>query len=246
MSATRDHSDVLIVLPAYNEQDSLSLVVAEVRDAMPGVSIVVVDDGSVDDTAAIARGAGARVVELPFNVGVGGALRAGLLIGQREHMRAVVQCDADGQHPARSIPDLVAGLEDADIVIGARFAGEGDYRVKGARSWAMLLLAWVMSHLHHATLTDVTSGFRAFSPRAVEVLGRELPREYLGDTVEALVIAKEFGLRVAQVPVAMRPRQGGVPSQRAFRSTLYLLRVVLILGLALLRFAGARMRQRES
>lgn len=237
--------DVLLVLPAYNEQDALGAVVARAQAALPETSILVVDDGSSDGTAAVALRAGTRLIQMPFNVGVGGALRAGLLVGRREQVGAVVQCDSDGQHPVESIPRLLAGLDDADIVIGARFAGEGEYRVRGARYWAMWLLAWVMSHMHHTKLSDVTSGFRAFGPRAIEVLSRELPREYLGDTVEALVIAREYRLRVTQVPVAMRLRQGGVPSQRPFRATLYLLRVMLILVLALLRLVGSRVRWRS-
>jgi glycosyltransferase involved in cell wall biosynthesis len=232
--------DVLVVLPAFNEREALPGVVAELRTSLPDAELLVVDDGSSDDTAEIAAAAGCRVVRLPFNVGVGGALRAGLLAAQRDGIPAAVQCDADGQHPPDRIPDLVAGLATADIVIGARFAGTGDYAVRGPRSWAMRLLARVMSRLHHTALTDVTSGFRAFGPRAIAVLSRELPPDYLGDTVEALVIAKEYGLVVTQVPVAMRPRQGGVASHPPFRAMLYLGRVALILGLSLLRLLRAR------
>ena len=236
---------MLVVLPAFNEQEALPGVITRLQAVLPGAGVLVIDDGSADATAHAAREAGARLVQLPFNVGVGGALRAGLLVGEREGWRAVVQCDADGQHPPDAIPELLAALDGADIVIGARFAGTGDYRVRGARSWAMALLAWVMSRVHGTRLTDVTSGFRAFGPRAIEVLSRELPPDYLGDTVEALVIAKEYRLRVTQVPVAMLPRQGGVASHRSFRAMLYLFRVMLILGLALPRLFGARMRQRR-
>ena len=236
-------ADVLLVLPAYNEQEALPGVVQRIRDVLPDVQVLVVDDGSTDDTAAVARNAGVRLVSLPFNVGVGGALRAGLLVAQREDVKAVVQCDADGQHPPAAIPELLAALDRADLVIGARFAGVGDYRVRGARSWAMILLARVMTRVHRTELTDVTSGFRAFGPRAIEVLGRELPPDYLGDTVEALVIAKEYRLRVTQVPVAMLPRQGGVASHHPLRAMLYLGRVMLILFLSLLRLVGARFRR---
>lgn len=237
-------SDLLLVLPAYNEQEALPGVIASVRAVVPGAEILVVDDGSKDATAQVALDAGVRLVRLPFNVGVGGALRAGLLVGHRQNVKAVVQCDADGQHPSSSIPDLVAALDRADIVIGARFAGAGEYRVRGARHWAMVMLGRVMSAVHGTPLTDVTSGFRAFGPRAIEVLSRELPPDYLGDTVEALVIAKEQGLQVTQIPVAMLPRQGGTASHRPLRATLYLMRALLILVLSLLRLFSNRLRRR--
>ncbi len=228
----------LIVLPAYNEQEALGGVIAEIRRDAPGLEILVVDDGSTDGTSRRAIGAGVRVAKMPFNVGVGGALRTGLVIGHREHASAVVQCDADGQHPPSYIPALIAALADADIVIGARFAGAGTYRARGPRRWAMTILARSLSRVHHTKLTDVTSGFRAFGPRAIEVLSSEMPPDYLGDTVEALVIAREHGLNVIQIPVEMRERQGGVASHNPFRASLHLMRAVLMLVLSLARLAA--------
>lgn len=230
---------VLVVIPAYNEQDALPAVLDALVRVVPRSAIVVVDDGSTDGTSSVVTEHEIRLIRMPFNVGVGGALRAGLLFGKRAGFRAVVQCDGDGQHPPEAIPRLVAGLESADIVIGARFAGEGDYAVAGPRRWAMRLLARVMSRIHRTPLTDVTSGFRAFGPRAIEVLSRELPPEYLGDTVEALVIAHEHGLRVTQVPVALLHRQGGVVSKDPIRAALDLGRASLMLALSLLRLAGS-------
>lgn len=234
---------VLIVVPAHNERDALPAVLGSLRDLVPASSIVVVDDGSTDDTGAVALDAGVRLLRMPFNVGVGGAIRAGLLLASRRGFRVVVQCDGDGQHPPDAIPRLIAGLEEADIVIGARFAGEGEYVVRGPRRWAVKLLARIMSRLHGAPLTDVTSGFRAFGPRAIAVLCQKLPPEYLGDTIEALVIAHEHGLRVRQVPVAMLRRQGGVVSQRPGRAALDLGRALLMVGLTLIRIAGSGPRR---
>jgi glycosyltransferase involved in cell wall biosynthesis len=235
---------LLVVLPALNEEGSVAEVVAAVRAAVPWAQVLVVDDGSVDRTGAVARAAGARVLTMPYNTGVGGALRAGLLVGLRERFDAVVQCDADGQHPPSSIPELVAALSTADLVIGARWAGVGDYRAVGPRRWAMRLLAAVMSRLHRVELTDVTSGFRAFGPAAQAVLARELPPDYLGDTLDALVIARARHLRVRQVPVAMRPRTTGVVSHRPVRASLFLAQAVLILLLSLSRLLRARGRTR--
>jgi glycosyltransferase involved in cell wall biosynthesis len=226
---------LLVVCPAMNESESVAAVIAEIKSVLPAAEVLVVDDGSTDDTSAVAAGAGARVLRLPFNIGVGGALRVGLLLGAREGFDAVVQCDSDGQHPAASIPDLVAALEHADLVVGARFAGVGDYEARGPRRWAMQLLGGVLSRVHRTKLTDVTSGFRAFGPRAIEVLSTELPPEYLGDTVDALMIARSAHLVVRQVPVAMRPRAGGIPTHRPVRAALYLARAGLVLMLSLLR-----------
>ncbi len=230
----------MVVCPAYNEEESVGAVVAELLAALPGVEVVVVDDGSTDRTADRAAAAGARVLRLPFNMGPGAAVRTGLVLGVRQGVDAVVQCDADGQHPAAAVPDLVARLSEADLVIGARWAGEGTYQARGPRRWAMWVLAAVMSSLHSTRLTDVTSGFRAFGPRAQAVLAREMPPEYLGDTLDALVIARSSRLRVVQVPVAMRARSTGVASHRPLRSALFLARSCLLLLLSLSRLLRPR------
>ena len=226
---------VLVVVPAFNEQECLAGVVTEVRAALPDAAVLVVDDASTDRTREVALAAGAQVMTLPINLGVGGAMRAGYRYGLRYGYDAVLQVDGDGQHDPREAPLLLDALDAAALVIGARFAGVGDYDAKGPRRWAMRLLARTLSRTTGARLTDTTSGYRACSRRTVELFARHYPAEYLGDTIEALVIASRAGLRVQQVPVTMRPRQGGRPSQSALRATLYLLRACLALSLARLR-----------
>ncbi len=228
-------SRVLVVIPAYNEQASLAGVVAEVGAALPAATVLVVDDCSTDDTRRVALSTSAQVVSLPFNLGVGGAMRAGFRYALRYDYDAVLQVDGDGQHDPRDAPRLIAALEDADLVIGARFAGTGDYAVRGPRRWAMRLLARTLSRITGAQLTDATSGFRVCNARTVELFARHYPAEYLGDTVETLVIAARAGLRVAQVPVTMRDRAGGQPSQSPLKAGVYLLRVCLALGLGRIR-----------
>jgi len=225
----------LVVIPALNEEASVAQVVKEVREAITDAHIVVVDDGSDDRTGEVARSAGADVISLPFNIGVGGALRAGFRFAQRFGYPTVVQVDGDGQHDPSEVARLLDALEDADIVIGARFAGSGDYAVRGARKLAIKLLARSLSRRTGVQLTDTTSGFRAFNLHAVEVFARDYPAEYLGDTVEALLIASKAQLRVTQVPVHMRPRSGGAPSHQRVKSAVYLGRVVLALALSPLR-----------
>jgi glycosyltransferase involved in cell wall biosynthesis len=226
---------VLVVVPAFNEAGTVGQVVAEVRAAQPGADVLVVDDGSGDATATVAERAGALVCRLPYNLGVGGAMRAGYRYAMRRGYDAVVQVDADGQHDAAYIEALLEALADADVVIGARFAGVGDYPAHGPRRWAMLLLAAALSRLAGHRLSDVTSGFRAADRRAMAVFATHYPAEYLGDTVESLVIALRTGCRVAQVPVAMRSRAAGRASQSPVRTTVYLGRAVVALGLALVR-----------
>lgn len=225
----------LIIVPALNEQDSVGGVVRSLREAMPGVHVLVVDDGSSDDTGRRARSAGAAVLTLPYNLGVGGAMRAGFKYALRHGYDAAVQVDADGQHDAASVPALLEGLAGADIVIGARFAGTGDYPARGPRKWAMRMLARVLSRAVGTPLTDATSGFRACNTRAMALFARYYPVEYLGDTVEALLIAGRSGLRVAQVPVVMHERTTGRRSAGGLRSTAYLARAALALGLGLIR-----------
>jgi glycosyltransferase involved in cell wall biosynthesis len=236
-------TNVLVVIPAYNEATSVASVVAEVLESAPKVHVLVVDDASTDATATLARKAGADVVTNVFNLGVGGAMRVGFRYASARGYRALVQVDADGQHDARDLPQLLAPLEDGAepmVVIGARFAGEGEFAVPRARRWAMRLLAAYLSKMTHVHLTDVTSGFRAHNRAAIELFARTYPADYLADTVESLVVAAEAGGVVMQVPVAMRSRHGGSPSQSPLRAALYLVRVSVMLALAIFRRRSPR------
>lgn len=226
---------VLVIIPALNERDSLPTVIESVSASLPGADVLVVDDGSTDDTAARAREHGALVARLPFNLGVGGAMRTGFAFAAANHYDIAAQVDADGQHNPADLQRMIEALADADVVIGARFAGEGDYAVRGPRRWAMLALAWTLSRVCRARLTDATSGFRVCGPEALQVFALNFPAEYLGDTVEALVIGARAGLRIRQVPVAMRERQAGSPSHNSWKSTVYLGRAMLALIFALIR-----------
>jgi glycosyltransferase involved in cell wall biosynthesis len=175
------------------------------------------------------------VLNLPFNLGVGGAMRAGFKYARRCGYRQVIQVDSDGQHDPRSIDEVLAGLSHADISIGARFADRGDYKVTGPRKWAMQLLAKAISGLAKTRLTDVTSGFRAANVRAVDQYLDHYPAEYLGDTIDSLVVAIRSGCTVTQVPVEMRARQGGKPSHNPAKAAIYLGRSVFALLFALTR-----------
>lgn len=223
---------VLVLLPAYNEQESVGTVVRAVRDL--GYPAVVVDDGSRDHTAEAARDAGATVLSLPFNLGVGGALRAGFRYALRAGYDVVVQVDADGQHDVRDVPALVAQLAEtgSDMVVGTRFAHEEvEYPVGTARKAAMQVLARRAGRAADVPLSDATSGFRAIGPKLLARFAYEYPVEYLGDTVEALVIAGEHGARASEHPVRMSVRATGKASAGPLASAWYVVRVLLAIEL---------------
>jgi glycosyltransferase involved in cell wall biosynthesis len=209
--------------------------VLEVFEKLPGITCLVVNDGSTDGTTGEALAAGAIVARLPFNLGVGGAMRVGFRYALENGFDNVVQVDADGQHDPSGVVALLARLDKADLVVGARFAGEGDYTVKGPRRWAMVLLSQFLSRMAHTKLTDTTSGFKMSGPRAVRLFAEHYPAEYLGDTIESLVIAARAKIVIVQVPVAMRARAGGRPSHNPVKAAAYLARAVLALLFAIMR-----------
>jgi glycosyltransferase involved in cell wall biosynthesis len=229
---------VLVVLPAYNEEASVASVIAEIRSLQPGFDVLVVNDGSIDRTADVARAAGAAVLTAPFNLGVGGAMRTGFRYAAERGYDRVVQVDADGQHDPGEIDAMLALFDDEPLpqmVIGARFAGQGDYKVGRARRFAMRLLARSLSRIAHSTLTDVTSGFRAHNAEAIALFARSYPTDYLADTVESLAVLARLGGKVRQCPAVMRPRTTGQPSQSAWKASVYLVRILMVLGLTLIR-----------
>ncbi|GIG20183.1 glycosyl transferase family 2 [Cellulomonas chitinilytica] len=224
-------------MPAWNEQESLPRVLAELAAEAPAADVLVVNDGSTDDTAAVVRASHhAMLLDLPLNLGVGGAMRAGYRFALRNGYDRAVQVDADGQHDPVDIARVVAMLDEgANLAVGARFAGEGDYTARGPRRWAMSMLSFVISRIAKVRLTDTTSGFRACDRRGIELFAREYPAEYLGDTVESLVIASRAGLTIRQVGVRMRVRSAGTPSQSPGRAAIFLGRAALALLIAVTR-----------
>jgi glycosyltransferase involved in cell wall biosynthesis len=231
---------VLVVVPAFNEELVIAGSLDELLRRGPDVDVLVVDDGSTDTTAARARAAGVAVISLPFNIGVGGAMRVGFLYASRNQYDAVVQFDADGQHDPAYVQTLLSALGSADVVVGGRFGGPETFKVGRPRRLAMRLLAWAISAICGTKITDASSGFRASGPRALALFARYYPTEYLGDTVESLVVAHKAGLTVREVGVTMRPRAGGQPSQSMLKSSVYLARALLVLVLAVIRrYQGA-------
>ena len=216
-----------MAIPAWNERESIASVITLIREHRPMAHVLVVDDGSTDDTATVAQQAGAAVVSLPFNVGVGGAMRTAFLYAQRHGYTAVAQVDADGQHDPADLDRVLDGLVEADVVVGTRFHPDSMYFVGGPRRWAMVMLSKALSRMNGAAISDPTSGFRSAGPRAIHLFAVDYPADYLGDTVGSLAIAIRQGLVVRETPVTMYFRQTGRPSKNALWSALYLGRATL-------------------
>lgn len=228
-------NETLVVIPAFNEEEVIATVLQQVFHFNKGVRCLVVDDGSSDKTSEIAKSHGAIVATLPYNLGVGGAMRVGFNFAIANNFQNVVQVDGDGQHDPKDVKRLINELETSDLVVGARFAGSGNYEARGPRKWAMVVLAKLLSKSANEILTDTTSGFRASGPRAVRLFAEHYPAEYLGDTVESLVIAARAGLVIKQIPVTMRERAGGSPSHSPLKATIFLVRVGVAMLFAFLR-----------
>ncbi|HEY6533656.1 MAG TPA: glycosyltransferase family 2 protein [Acidimicrobiales bacterium] len=224
-------ASVLAIVPALNEESTVSAVVQAIRSEL-SADVLVVDDGSTDLTGEKARAAGAIVARHPFNLGVGAALRTGFRYADSAGYPIVIQVDADGQHVATEAHQLLELVRSgsADIAVGSRFAeGAGDYGVGRMRRFSMRVLSRIVSRRLGTHITDTTSGFRAFGRVAIVRYAQAYPTAYLSDTVEALLLAKDWGLRVVEVPVAMRERMGGQASNNVVKSVYHLCRLMLVI-----------------
>ena len=228
-----DVGDVLVIIPAFNEEAALPATLAELARTLPTASAVVVDDGSTDATARVAVQAGVPVLRLPYNLGIGGALQTGFRYAVRHGHRRAVQLDADGQHDPACIPDLLAALDaGADLVVGSRFAQDRHrYEVGRMRAGAMGLLRVAVHQLSGQRFTDTSSGFRAFSAPLLDFFAERYPDEYL-ESVEALLLASAEGFVVTEVPVVMHQRQEGTPSQHRLRLLYHFARLLLVLAVS--------------
>ena len=233
---------VLVAVPALNEAAAIGQVLDSLSTVHALDDVVIIDDGSRDATASIARERGAHVVSHVINLGVGAAMGTAFKYAVQQGYDAVIQFDGDGQHRPEHLSELVAALDGADIIVGSRYAGGGKYQSSAARRGVQRFIAWVVSAYARTRLTDATSGFRIAGPRALAVFAEHYPVEWLGDTVESIVLATRQGLTVREIPVAMNERAGGVPSQSIFRATLYTGRILFILSLASIRSVPPQLR----
>ena len=222
-------SSLLVVIPAFNEEAVLGRTLDALLQEVPSNQVLVVSDGSTDRTSQIVLDKKINLLELPFNLGVGAAMRSGFQYAKENNFQKVIQFDADLQHQPKYIKEIVSKLNEFDVVVGSRFADNSEYKVSFVRSLAMRLLKDSVTRHIGKKMTDVTSGFRAANKKAIEIFVDHYPSEYLADTVESLIVAHDKGLTIGEIPVVMQERQGGLPSQNIYRSTLYLFRSILVI-----------------
>ncbi len=226
----------LAVIPAYNEAATIAEVIGALHEQAPDFDVLVVDDGSIDDTAAQARSSGARVLSLPFNLGIGGAVQAGFLHALEHEYAFMAQVDGDGQHGAGELSRLVQAMNagDVDMVCGSRFlTSDFHYPAPVSRRTGIHIFAFVLSRIVGTPVSDPTSGFRLYNRRAIELFAHDYPHDY--PEVEAVLMLHHHRLRMREVPVQMYARGGGSSSISTGKSAYYMVKVLLALMVGLAR-----------
>lgn len=218
---------ILVIIPALNEEGSVGKVVKEVKEHLPQVDILVVNDGSSDLTSKKAKEAGAVVLDLPFNLGIGGAMQAGYKYAFEKGYEIAIQVDGDGQHDPKEIPKLLQALEEkeVDMVIGSRFIGDSEFKSSMMRRVGISIFSRVISLIVGQKITDPTSGFRAVNRKAIQLFAFDYPQDY--PEPEVLVLLHQCGLKVAEVPIGMSKRYTGESSITKLRSIYYMVKVLL-------------------
>ena len=222
-------SDTLVLIPALNEEESLPITLKVLLEYVDAHNVLVISDGSRDRTVQIARESGVGVLELPINVGVGGAVRAGMRFAARNNFNYAIQFDADLQHDPKFLMPIRQELERCDVVVGSRFLRSNPYKISPARRFATWILSGAVSRRVGMHLTDVTSGYRGAGREAIAIFNLEYPSQYLADTVESLVLCHDRGLVIREISTPMNQRIAGNVSHGIWKSTLHLFRVMLVL-----------------
>lgn len=227
---------IVAIVPAFNEAGAIGDVVDAIHATDARYDVVVIDDGSADETGAIARARGAAVVTLPYNMGIGSTVQTGFKYALEKGYQTAVRLDGDGQHDPGELEKLLVPIArgEADIVTGSRFIeGSGEYRPPLARRIGIIWFARIVSVLTRQRVTDTTSGFQALNHRGIELFADDYPNDY--PEVEATVLVFKHRLRLVEVPVTMRERETGTSSITFLRSIYYVLKVTLALFMAMLR-----------
>lgn len=218
---------LLVIVPAFNEEQAVGQVVREIRAAWPGIPVLVIDDCSKDGTAGIAREAGAAVLSLPHHLGLGGAVQAGYKLAYELGYEYVIRVDGDGQHDPRDIPRLYEALRTSgcQMVIGSRYLDGDSHRTSFLRLLGTRFFRLMLRPILGKTVRDPTSGFVGVNRAALEVFSKSFPLEY--PEIEALVVLQRRRFDFVEVPCRMRPRLGGKSTITAVKSMYYIVHVLL-------------------
>ncbi len=221
--------NILIIIPAFNEEESIGTVIRRIRNFLPENDILVVNDGSTDRTSKIAKEAGTTVLDLPFNLGIGGAMQTGYRSAYQKGYDMAIQVDGDGQHDPKEIPKLLKafGEKEVDMVIGSRFICDSEFKSSVMRRIGISIFSGVISTVVRQKITDPTSGFRAVNRKAIQLFSLDYPQDY--PEPEALILLHQCGLKMSEVPVGMNMRFSGESSITKFRSVYYMVKVLLVI-----------------
>lgn len=218
---------ILIVIPAYNEQGNILKVIRDVRENIPHADILVINDCSLDNTSAIAKKAeGVKVVDLPYNLGIGGAVQTGFKYAHAGGYDYMVQIDGDGQHMPREVDKLLDTMlrSGSDMVIGSRFLDIRSFRTSWSRRLGIKVFYLLFRLLIQTKVTDSTSGFRIYNEKSIGILARHYPDDY--PEPDAIILLKKHGLRICEVGVEMREREHGSSSITVLKSPYYMAKVI--------------------
>lgn len=228
LGGTKESAELLVVIPAFNEQGNILRVVREIQDELPAADILIINDCSEDRTGLVTRTIpGVKVIDLPCNLGIGGAMQTGFKYAMREGYRYAVQIDGDGQHLPQEVPKLLQAMQEkrCDMVIGSRFLEVESFRTTWCRRLGIRFFDLLFRTLVNLRITDSTSGFRLYNRKSLEVLSRHYSSDY--PEPDAIVLLKKNGLRICETGVAMREREHGCSSITPIKSPYYMAKVVL-------------------
>ena len=226
---------ILVIMPAYNEAESIQGVIAAVKKEIPQADILVINDGSRDTTSHIAKGLGVTVIDLPYNMGIGAAMQTGYRYAARRGYDIALQVDADGQHPPDQINYLLSPIVEqrTDVVIGSRFLGKGKYHPSFVRNIGMKIFSTLVSLIMGKRVTDTTSGFRAVNKEVIRFFAQNYSEDY--PEVEAVVLLHKAGFNIIEVPIKMEARAGGKSSITPLHAIYYMVKVLLAVFIDMLK-----------
>jgi glycosyltransferase involved in cell wall biosynthesis len=219
---------VLIIVPAFNEEDNIQNTILDLKTNTPNYDILVINDGSKDQTSKLAKNSGAKVIDMPINVGIGGAVQTGFIYASKNDYDIAIQFDGDGQHKAQEILPLIAPIlsKESDVVIGSRFLEkDNEFRSTFTRRIGIKFFELLNSVLIGQRITDNTSGFRAYNKTAIKLLANNYPEDF--PEPEAVILLGKNGFKIKEIFSHMRERKGGVSSISATKSVYFMIKVTL-------------------